>query len=194
VVDPRRHHLKGRGGVPGAICAVAQNTMGYHFVIKSDIANYYVSMQHHIVLKHVQAVVYDKKVLRIITQYLTRVEVQNGHHSLIHKGIPKGCPLSPLLDALMLKSLNDCIPNNCFYARYMDDWVILVKTRRQVRRIDKKIHRVLKDLQMKLAIHKTYIGRSAQALIFWDCKSKARAFLPWLTKRFKNRLNVCAPL
>lgn len=44
------------------------------------------------------------------------------------------------MGGLLLKSLDDLMKAGCFYVRYMDDWDILSKTRRQLRRVIKKMH------------------------------------------------------
>jgi len=93
-------------------------------------------------------------------------EVINADYKHIHRGIPKGCPLSPLLGALMLKSLDAAIPKTCFYVRYMDDWVILTKTRHQLQRVVKKMHRVMQALKFKLALNKTFIGKLSKGFDF----------------------------
>ncbi len=85
------------------------------------MASYYYSIDHQLVMQHCRQVMTNKKVLRMIAQFLNRVEVQDGEHFLINQGIPKGCPLSPLVGALMLKSLDESLPKGRFYARYMDD-------------------------------------------------------------------------
>ena len=94
-IDQRCYHLKGRGGLKAAVRAVARTQYHYTYVVKSDVADYYDSMNHQVVLAQCRRVIQDKNVLRIIAQYLNRVEVQEGEHSLIHQGIPKGCSLSP---------------------------------------------------------------------------------------------------
>src|SRR5260221_687747 len=66
----------------------------------------------------------------------------------------------------MLKSLDDIIPSTAFYARYMDDWVILVKTRRQLREVVKMMHSVLRELKFRLAPDKTFIGRISKGFDF----------------------------
>ncbi len=60
----------------------------------------------------------------------------------------------------MLKLLDDVMQKDCFYARYMNEWVmIFVTTCRQLRRAVKRMHGVISMLQFKLAREKTYIGR-----------------------------------
>ena len=45
------------------------------------------------------------------------------------------------------------------YIRCMDDWLVLAKTRWQLRRIVKAMHQVMKKLKFKLVMDKIYIGR-----------------------------------
>lgn len=47
----------------------------------------------------------------------------------------------------------------------MDDWVILVTTQSQLRRVIKMTHRVLKQLKLKMHPDKTMIGRIAKQSI-----------------------------
>lgn len=158
-ISPRCYHLQGRGGLKGAVRITSATLTSYKYVLKSDVADYYQSMDHATVLNQLRTVIQDKRVLAFIAQYLNRVEVYGGVYALIEKGIPKGFSLSPLVGAVMLKSLDDVIPPHAFYVRYMDDWVILVKTRGQLRRLVKKMHQVMHNLKFKLALDKTYIGK-----------------------------------
>lgn len=48
------------------------------------------------------------------------------------QGFSLRCPLSPLMGALYLKPLDDATAG-LFYARFMDDWVILTTTRWKLR-------------------------------------------------------------
>jgi len=47
----------------------------------------------------------------------------------------------------------------------LDDWVILVKTKSQLRRVIKMTHWVLKQLKLKMHPDKTMIGRIAKQRI-----------------------------
>jgi len=165
-IDRRCYHIKGNGGLKVAVNTVRQAAKDYQFVVKSDIADYYASMDHAIVMEQCSELIKDVKILEIIKQYLNRVEVKQGEHSLIDRGIVKGCPLSPLMGAIMLKSLDKMVPKDCAYARYQDDWVILTKTRGQLRNVVKKMHDVVHRLGFKLAYAKTFIGRIKKGFDF----------------------------
>ena len=192
-VDQRCTHLKGRGGLKGAGRALSSNIDNFRHVCKSDVASFYDSMNHDIVMQHAKAVITDKRCLNLLYQYLNRVEVLHGDHRLIERGIPKGCPLSPLMGGLLLKSLGDSIMKDCFYVRYMDDWVVLTKTRRQLRRVIKKMHQVMDRLKFKLALDKTFIGPIRKGLDFLGYRFSHQGIIGLAQKtlsNFKERLST----
>ena len=191
-IDRRCYHLKGRGGLKAACRAVNTKLNAYRYVCKSDVASFYDSMDHTVVMSHAKNSIEDARLLDLLHQYLGRVEIYNGDHRLIESGIPKGCPLSPLMGGLLLKSLDDSIKNDCFYVRYMDDWVILTKTRRQLRRVVKKMHQIMDRLKFKLARDKTYIGRIKRGFDFLGYRFSHRGLSGLAQKtltNFKERLS-----
>lgn len=50
VLSPRCTHIKGGGGVKGAVSEIAAQIASFHFVARFDVASYYDSMQHRILL------------------------------------------------------------------------------------------------------------------------------------------------
>ena len=47
----------------------------------------------------------DKRILNILAQLFEQIEWGQGKYLTHNKGIPKGCPLSPLIGALYLNDL-----------------------------------------------------------------------------------------
>jgi hypothetical protein len=166
--DSRCHHLKGNGGLKRGVNRVhdAIEPSRFHYAVKSDIADFYASMDHEVLLAQCRKIIKDERIIKIIQQYMNRVEVNNGDHNLIETGIAKGCPLSPLMGALMLKSLDKMVPPECADARYRDDWIIFTKTRWQLRRVIKNMHELVRGLKLKLALDKTFIGRIQKGFDF----------------------------
>ena len=63
--------------------------------------------------------------------------------------------------ALYLKPLDDALAKlNVFYTRFMDDWVILAKTRHQLKKAIKIVNQTLSKLKVEKHPDKTYIGRN----------------------------------
>jgi len=60
--------------------------------------------------------------------------------------------------ALYLKPLDDAMHRLGFYARFMDDWLMMVKTKHQLRKIIKVTHRVLNQLKLTMHPDKTFLG------------------------------------
>jgi RNA-directed DNA polymerase len=165
-VGPHCNHLKGQGGLKGGVHRVAKALKQYRYIVKTDVVSFYESMDHSIVMQECGKAIKDQRILAIVAQYLNRVEVLDGEHTLIEQGVARGCPLSPLVSAIMLKSLTCLVRSYGFLNVYMDDWMVLTKTRHQLRRAVKKIHQLMERLKFKLALNKTYIGKISNGFDF----------------------------
>ena len=164
---PNGHHLKGHGGIHGSIRALHQVKSNFHKVFKSDIESYYASINHEILLNQLRCYTKCPKLMDIFKQYMKRVEIKCGQYISFEQGIAKGCSLSPLMAAIYLAPLDKQLKDFGFYRRYMDDWIVLVKTRSELRKVIKITHRVLNSLKLRMHPKKTFIG----------CIKKGFAFL-----------------
>lgn len=151
-------HLKGAGGIHAAIKDVSQHQANYKHLLKSDAYHYYESIDHQVLLTALKKQVDCKHLVHLVAQYCQRLEVREGNYYHFTSGIPKGCPLSPLMAALYLKPLDDEMKKHGFYVRFMDDWVIMVKTKRQLRKVIKLTHKILNSLKLKMHPDKTFLG------------------------------------
>jgi len=187
------YHLIGNGGVKKATtdAKTAIDSKSYRHLIKSDVASFYASTNHSVLLKECKKYIKDKKILQIIKQYANRLEDYNGEYIHITQGISKGCPLSPLMGAIMLKSLDNKMPENVKYIRFMDDWLILTKTKSVLRKCVKIMHRVMKGLKYKLALDKTFIGKISRGFRFLGQRFDDTGLLGPINKTMKtNGINV----
>ncbi len=65
-----------------------------------------------------------------------------------------------MMGALYLKPLDDLMERQGLpYVRYMDDWVIMAKTRWALRRVVQQVNTILDNLKLKKHPDKTFIGR-----------------------------------
>lgn len=159
-------HLKEGGGIHRALQHVNDNKACYQHILKSDAYQYYDSMDHDVLLDALKEKISCPGLLRLVTQYCERVEIRDGHYFHFTRGIPKGCPLSPLMAALYLKPLDDVLSRYGCYVRFMDDWVIMVKTKHQLRKVIKLTHQILNKLKLKMHPDKTFIGRIKKGFDF----------------------------
>ena len=166
-LSERVFHLAGTGGMKGAVREVAANLSANQFVFRTDVKGYYASINHHILIEIIKRYVQDEYVLALLWGYLRRYVSDGGKFIDITQGISLGCPLSPLMGALFLKPLDDCMAElGCFYVRFMDDWVILAPTRWKLRRVIKAVNQVMAELRVEKHPDKTFIGRIARGFDF----------------------------
>jgi hypothetical protein len=81
-VGKRCYHLKGRGGVKAAVKSVERPVKRFNFVRRSDVAQFYESMQIPEVIDACKPVVKDWRVLGLIAQLIDRVDVLDAEHTL----------------------------------------------------------------------------------------------------------------
>ena len=145
-------------------------------------------------LDHCKEIIKDKRIIELLRQYMNRLEVCYGQYQIITRGICRGCPLSPLMGAITLKSLDKAVNKRYGYARYMDDWVILTETRSQLRRVVKLMHGVMKELKFKLALDKTYIGKISKGFEFLGYRIGSQGIIGLARKAIDNFFNKTAKL
>jgi RNA-directed DNA polymerase len=162
------YHLKGPAGIKPALTSLCKNIKNYTFVCRSDVRSYYASIKHKHVMRLLKHYISDVKLLRLIRDYMKYCVCDGGNYYDNKQGICLGCPLSPLIGALYLSELDQFMgkQKDVFYARYMDDWVILTKTRWKLRGIVKKMNLILNKLEVGKHPDKTFIGRIDKGISF----------------------------
>ena len=127
---------------------------GYRHAIDADLSKFFDTVEHDVLMCRVGRKVCDKRVLRLIGSYLRAGVVINGRRQDTRKGVPQGGPLSPLLANILLDDLDKELEKRGHrFARYADDFVILVKSRRAGNRVMASICRFLQD-HLKLTINR----------------------------------------
>ncbi|MDM8515627.1 reverse transcriptase domain-containing protein [Desulfobacterales bacterium HSG16] len=167
VLSDRCFHLKDRGGVKAALRETCKNIENGVHVMKSDIKSYYASMDHQILYDLAYEYIPDPYVMRLLWQYMNRNICFGGQYKEVKRGISLGCPLSPLMGALYLKPLDDLMEKTgLFYARFMDDWIVIAPTRWKLRKAVRTVNGVLNQLKVEQHPDKTFIGRSEHGVNF----------------------------
>jgi hypothetical protein len=165
-LSERCWHLRGRG-LKAAVRTTQESIPEYKFVFRSDVDSYYASIDHDTLLDLCSEFVTDPIVLNLIVQSMKRTETMGGLFWEFNVGIPMGSPLSPILSAVALLPLDRALTRaGCFYARYVDDWIVLTKTRAQLRKMVRITNLVLAKLKQTKHPDKTFIGRIAKGFDF----------------------------
>jgi hypothetical protein len=166
-ISRRCVHVKGHGGAKAAVRQVVRQLPSAQFVFKTDVASYYASIDHVKLLDRLAAVIADRDVLNLVGQMCGRVAERGGLYFEHRRGIPLGCPLSPLLGAFFLDELDQNLEaTGLFFVRYMDDVIVLAPTRHKLRRAVKVVNETFDALSLEKHPDKTFIGRVERGFDF----------------------------
>ena len=160
-LSPLCTHIKGHGGLKATVSDLQAALPDYSYVMKTDVKGYYESIDHTILLKQLDKDITDPFIWRLLVQFVKRTVERGGTFKSIHCGISRGCPLSPIIAAYYLKALDKQMEGNTryFYRRYMDDVIVLAKTRWHLRKAVRTVNQHFHQLKVEQAPDKTFIGR-----------------------------------
>jgi len=127
---------------------------GYAYAVDIDLEKFFDTVNHDVLMNRVSRKVSDKGVLRLIGKYLRAGVVADGRLNETSKGVPQGGPLSPLLSNILLDDLDKELERRGHrFARYADDLIILVKSRRAGERVMESISRFL-ERKLKVRVNR----------------------------------------
>ncbi len=131
-----------------------------------DLAKFFDTVNHDILMARVARKVKDKRVLKLIGRFLRTGAHVNGKFEPTQQGVPQGGPLSPLLANIVLDDLDKELErrNHCF-VRYADDFMIFVKSERAALRTLFSVIRYLKS-RLKLEINQ----QKSQIVLSNECE------------------------
>ena len=162
------HHLEGRSGIKKTVRKTREfvQTHPDSWVLKTDVKGYYALMDHVVLYNQLQSLMPNEQyLLRLCWQYLKRTVYDGGNYYDIEQGISLGNPLSPLMAAVYLQPLDEAFEGQeWFYARFMDDFVVIVPTRWKLNSAVSKVSQILN--QQKLPKADDNIGRSQRGFDF----------------------------
>jgi RNA-directed DNA polymerase len=165
---------------------------GYAQAVDCDLKSFFDTVNHNRLLALLARRIGDARVLRLIGRYLRAgVRMPEGHLESTVQGVPQGGPLSPLLANVMLDPLDKELEKRGLrFARYADDFLILVKSGRAARRVMASIIRFVEQ-RLKLVVNR----QKTQAAPLKHCTFLGFAFrrkqVVWSQKalvRFKERV------
>ena len=128
---------------------------GRRFAVDVDLSKFFDRVNHDLLMTHLGRKVKDKRLLRLIKRYLRAGVIDNQFYRESREGVPQGGPLSPLLANIMLDPLDKELEKRGHrFARYADDFTIVVKSQRAGQRVLRSISRYLEN-RLKLVVNTT---------------------------------------
>ncbi|PWI77125.1 hypothetical protein DEO48_25995, partial [Enterobacter sp. CGMCC 5087] len=134
---------------------------GWRFVCRTDIRGFYAHIRHGLLYRQLRRHVADPVLLDLLKQFLHYSVEWGGEFHTPRKGISRGCALSPLLAGFCLWGMDTYFEAQpgLRYVRYMDDFVILTRTRWRLRRAVKALSVFFARGGYERHPEKTFIGR-----------------------------------
>ena len=160
----RCKHLKGHGGVKGTVRYLNRVIDRYAYVARFDVVAYYESIDHRLLRGLLDSAGIGADLNQIVTDYLALPD--RPHRG---KAMVAGGALSPILGGLYLNPLDQVMGQDkrLVYVRYMDDFVVLAKTRWHLKKAIRQIFKITTDLKLRLHRKiKCFIGRTDKGFDF----------------------------
>lgn len=129
-----------------------------------DLSKFFDRVDHDVLMCRLARKVRDKRVLRLIGGYLRAGVQVDGRYQRTAEGVPQGGPLSPLLANIMLDDLDKELERRGHrFARYADDFVVMVKSVRSGERVMSSLRRFLENkLKLKVNEEKSSVAKASE--------------------------------
>ena len=178
--------LKNRGMHKSAI--YVKNTMRHckakwneYYILKMDVAKYFDNINKKILLKILERNIKDQELMWLIKEIL--------YANKREKGLEIGNYTSQMFANIYLNEVDQYIKHKLkvkYYCRYLDDSIVIVRTKKEAKEILEKIKKYLKEnLELELN-QKTQIFKNKQGVNF--CGYKINEYRMKLRDKGKRKL------
>jgi RNA-directed DNA polymerase len=149
---------------------------GLNFVVDADIQGYFDNIQRDTLMELVKERISDRRVLKLIRQWLECGVMEDGTVRETLAGTPQGGVISPLLANIYLNQLDRIWAAECSHlgelVRYADDFVALCATESRAKEALRQIGLVMNRLGLTLHPAKTRLvdlRRGKEGFVFLGC-------------------------
>lgn len=126
---------------------------GRKTAVDVDLSKFFDRVNHDVLMTQLGKKIRDKALLKLIAHYLRAGFVEDGLWQATHEGVPQGGPLSPLLSNVVLDLLDKELEKRGYaFARWADDFVILVYSQRAGERVLASVTRFV-ERRLKLKVN-----------------------------------------
>jgi group II intron reverse transcriptase/maturase len=175
--QPCSYGFRPKRSAIGALEAIRMaGNQGYNFVVDADIQGYFDNIQKGTLLELVKERISDRRVLKLIRQWLDAGVMEDGAVRETLAGTPQGGVISPLLANIYLNKLDRIWAARCGQLgkliRYADDFVAMCRTESAAREALRRIGLVMDRLGLTLHPAKTRLvdlRRGKEGFVFLGC-------------------------
>jgi group II intron reverse transcriptase/maturase len=167
---------------------------GGNHVLDADIRDYFGSIDHTKLLTLVALRISDRRVLKLLRQWLAAGVMDQGEWTRTVAGTPQGGVISPLLSNIYLHVLDRVWEDRCAHlgtlVRYADDFVVMCDTKAAVEEAQRRVSAVLTRLGLELHPEKTRtvdLSRGREGFDFLGCHLRKRMSGP-IWERTRRRV------
>lgn len=158
------------------------------WVIDADIKDYFGSINHEKLMLLVKQRISDRRVLKLIMQWLKAGVMEDGAVQRSTIGAPQGGVISPLLSNIYLSYFDKLWIQRCSHlgtlVRYADDFVILCKRKNQADEAMKAVQFIMNKLELIIHEDKTklvdmYFGKESFDFLGFNNRFKRGRTKQW---------------
>jgi group II intron reverse transcriptase/maturase len=161
---------------------------GHRFVVDGDIQGFFDAIDQEHLMQRVEQRISDKRVLKLLRQWLKAGVMEEGEVRATEVGSPQGGVISPLLANVYLDELDSEWERQHQHlgvlVRYADDFVVLCRTESQANEALRRVREILERLRLELHPEKTRLvelGLGKEGFTFLGC------YLRIVRSHFKGR-------
>jgi RNA-directed DNA polymerase len=167
---------------------------GGNHVLDADIRDYFGSIDQTRLMRLIEGRISDRRVLKLLRQWLDAGVMEAGQWSATSEGTPQGGVISPLLANIYLHVLDriweDRYAHLGTLVRYADDFVVMCSTKAAVEEARRRVGLVLARLGLELHPEKTRVvdlSWGHEGFDFLGCHLRKRLSGP-IWKRSRQRV------